>query len=243
MYFKVLTWESTGWEESSASSTKKLTRNSDKRRESQEQKLWLPDQSASWDLWFMDKLLNIILRVSLVEVSHSQKSERQDLPQISLNQLELPLITEDATKMLNIKMLMLLESTNTKPSSFFSQDMRVLPRRVSSMIQLLSNWSKSRTTRNAHIKVFSNYQRYPEDARPPLSPRTFSHSKPTTLSERPEPTRDMQASEPREQRKPKRRRSELNVDHSNLAHLYLQLIQFASLKSTKLYYAYDFVWS
>lgn len=84
----------------------------------------------------------------------------------------------------------------------------------------------------------SKFQRLPRDARPQLSARKSSDSEPTTLSDLLEPTRDTQASEPREQRKPKIGRSELNVGHSNLARLYLQLIQFASLKSTKLYYAY-----
>jgi len=237
MYFKVLTWENIGWEESIASSTKLLTRRSEKREEMQRQKHWLLAQVASWDLWFTDKLLNIMPSWSMEEVSPSLKSEMLVLPQPSPNQSELPLITEDITKTLNIKLLMLQDWTNTNPNSSYSQDMKVLPRRELLMIQLKNNWRVLLRNKTPPAE-FSKYQQSPRDARLQHSPRTFSHSEPTTLSDLPEPTRDMQVSEPREQRKPKIRRSELNVGHSDLARLYLQLIQFASLKSTKLYYAY-----
>merc|ERR1712195_44261 len=175
---------------------------------------------------------------STEEVSHSLKSERLVLPLHSLNQLELPLITEDITKTLSTLLLMLQESLNTKPSSSYSQDMRVLPRRELLTIQLQNNWRLPKIANKTPPMESSIYQRLPKESRAQLSPRTFSHSKPTTVSDLLESTRDTQESEPREQRKPKIRRSELNVGHSNLDRLYLQLIQFASLKSTKLYYAY-----
>jgi len=236
MYFKVLTWENIGWEESTASSTRKLTRRSEKSEEKQRQKHWLLAQVASWGLWFTDKLVNIMPSWSMEEVSPSLKSERPVLHHNSPNQSELPLITEDITKTLIIKLLMLQDWPNTNPSSSYSQDMKVLPRRELLMIQLKNNWRVSRI--KTPPAEFSKCHHQRRDARPQHSPRTFSHSEPTTLSDLPEPTRDMQVSEPREQRKPKIRRSELNVGHRNRARLYLQLIQFASLKSTKLYYAY-----
>merc|ERR1712170_127852 len=86
--------------------------------------------------------------------------------------------------------------------------------------------------------VSSRSQESAEDASQPPSPRMASHSEPTTPSDLPEPTRDMQVSEPREQEKPRQARSELDEGRSPSARPYLQLIQFGSLKSTKLYYAY-----
>jgi len=236
MYFKVLTWENIGWEESSASSINKLTRSLEERLEKQELRHWLLDQLASLDLWFMDKLLNIMPSWSTEEVSHSLKSERLVLPHNSPNQLESLLITEDITRMLNIKLPTSPESTNTNPSSFFSQDTLVSPRRELSTIHLPTNWRQP--VNKTPLTVSSQFQLSPQESSQLPSPRLASHSEPTTPRDSLELTRDTQVSEPREQRKPRLPRSELDVGRCTRARLYLQLIQFGSLKSTKLYYAY-----
>merc|ERR1711998_198017 len=91
-------------------------------------------------------------------------------------------------------------------------------------------------------QVSSRFQRSARDASQPPSPRMVSHSEPITPSGLLESTRDTQVSEPREQEKPRPARSELDEGRSPSARPYLQLIQFGSLKSTKLYYAYILYW-
>ena len=205
MYFKVLTWESIGWEESTVSSTKKLTRPSDKKLELPRPQPSLLVQLANWDLWFMDKLLNIAPSLNSEEVSPLQKSELQASPQTLPVLLVLLLITEDITRTLIIKPLTSTDSPPTNPSSSCSQDKLELPRRVKSTIQLLNNW---RTQFKTLKTVSCPFQRSSQDANQRNSPLQWKTSRPIMHSDYIESTRDTRVRDKREWKMLKNQRSE-----------------------------------
>jgi len=205
MYFKVLTWESIGWEESTVSSTKRLTRLSDKKLELPRPQLSLLVQLANWDLWFMDKLLNIAPSSSLEEVSPLLKSELLASPQLLPVVLVSLLITEDITRMLIIKPLMYRDSPPTNPSSCCSQDMLELPRREKSTIPLLNNW---RTQFKTLKTVSWLSQPSSQDASQRNWPLQWKTSRLTGLSELTESTRDTKERDRRHWEMLRPRRSE-----------------------------------
>jgi len=71
MSFRVLTWESIGWEELDASSTNLLTKNSELKEELLRPLLLEFLQSVNLDQLFLDRLEDMDLKSSLVEGSLS----------------------------------------------------------------------------------------------------------------------------------------------------------------------------